>query len=91
VVPKRKAGAARASSEKTEVERHPSMTWAKRLKRVFAIEIERCWRCGGRLRVIASIEDEAVIERILDHLGSTRAALDLSHASRAPPGGQRPL
>jgi hypothetical protein len=30
-----------------------------RLKRVFAIEIERCRRCGGRLEVIASIEDPA--------------------------------
>ncbi len=53
------------------------MTWAKRLKRVFAIEIERCWRCGGTLRVIASIEQPDVIERILDHLGSDSEPLDL--------------
>jgi hypothetical protein len=26
---------------------HVSMTWAQRLKRVFAIEIETCRRCGG--------------------------------------------
>jgi hypothetical protein len=25
------------------------MTWARRLQRVFGIEIERCARCGGRL------------------------------------------
>jgi hypothetical protein len=43
------------------------MTWAQRLKRVFAIEIETCRRCGGKLRVIASIEDPALIERILAH------------------------
>ncbi len=53
------------------------MTWAKRLKRVFAFEIERCWRCGGTLRVIASIEQPDVIERILDHLGSDSEPLDL--------------
>jgi hypothetical protein len=29
----------------------------QRLKRVFAIEIKRCRRCGGKLKVIASIED----------------------------------
>jgi hypothetical protein len=29
------------------------MTWAQRLKRVFAIDIETCPDCGGRLRVIA--------------------------------------
>jgi hypothetical protein len=33
----------------------------------FAIEIERCWRYGGSLRVIASTENEAVVEWILDH------------------------
>jgi len=44
------------------------MSWAQRLKRVFAIDIESCRRCGGKLRVIASIEDPAFIERILAHL-----------------------
>jgi hypothetical protein len=29
------------------------MTWAQRLKRVFAIDIETCPDCDGRLRVIA--------------------------------------
>lgn len=91
VVPRRNAEAGQTSSERIEVVRHRAMTWAKRLKRVFAIEIERCRRCGGQLRVIASIEDETVIERILDHLGSKSEALNLSHASRAPPGSQWPL
>ena len=43
------------------------MNWARRLKRVFGIEIEQCVRCGGRLQVIASIEEPEVIERILAH------------------------
>lgn len=50
------------------VPKHASMTWAQRLKRVFAIEIETCRRCGGKLRVIASIEDPELIERTLAHL-----------------------
>ena len=29
------------------------MTWAERLKRVFAIDIETCPQCGEKLRVIA--------------------------------------
>jgi hypothetical protein len=41
--------------------------------------------------VIASIEDDTVIERILNHLGSQSETFDLTHASRAPPGGQLPL
>lgn len=40
---------------------------ARRLKRVFGVEIEQCARCGGRLRVIASIEEPELIERILAH------------------------
>jgi hypothetical protein len=43
------------------------MNRARRLKRVFGIEIEQCVRCGGRLNVIASIEEPEVIERILAH------------------------
>jgi hypothetical protein len=61
------------------------MTWAQRLKRVFAIEIQTCRRCGGKLRVIASIEEPTVIERILDHLGRDDEPLDRAHPSRAPP------
>ena len=51
------------------------MTWAQRLRRVFAIDIESCRQCGGRLRVIASIETPAVIERILAHLGRGKRAM----------------
>jgi hypothetical protein len=43
-------------------DRQRSLTWAQRLKSVFAIDIEVCRRCGGRLQVIASIEDPAIIE-----------------------------
>ncbi|MFT7221547.1 MAG: hypothetical protein ACI8Z1_003169 [Candidatus Azotimanducaceae bacterium] len=33
------------------------------------IEIEKCEKCGGKARIIASIEDPDVIEKILKHLG----------------------
>jgi hypothetical protein len=45
------------------------MTWAQRLKRIFGIGIETCPACGGALRIIACIEDPAVIKKILTHLG----------------------
>jgi hypothetical protein len=63
------------------------LTWGQRLKRVFAIDIETCRRCGGKLRVIASIEEPATIERILEHLGRDGAPVDPGHPSRAPPQG----
>ena len=47
------------------------MSWARRLKRVFGIEIEGCARCGGKLKIIASIEEPEVIAKILSHLERT--------------------
>ena len=65
------------------------MTWAQRLKRVFNIDIEVCSLCGGSVRVIACIEDQDVIDRILDHLRRkeqvTPTRLLLAPPTRAPP------
>jgi hypothetical protein len=61
-----------------------AMTWAQRLKRVFSIEIEKCERCGGPVKIIASIEDPDVIKKILAHLGLDRS--QETH-SRSPPAG----
>jgi hypothetical protein len=85
------AGRGRGARPRDAVERalpsHVAMSWMQRLKRVFAIEIERCRRCGGRIKVIASIEDPALIERILSHV-KQRTEDDLPRLSvgaRAPP------
>jgi len=51
-----------------------SMTWAQRLKRVFSLEIEKCEKCGGKVRVIACIEDPDVIQKILKYLGLDEAS-----------------
>lgn len=40
------------------------------------------------LVVIASIEEQPVIDRILEHLGVSPAPFDLIHASRGPPVGE---
>ncbi len=48
------------------------MTWAQRLERVFAIEIEKGEKCGGKVKIIACIEDAGVIEKILKHPGWMR-------------------
>jgi hypothetical protein len=56
------------------------------LKRVFGIEIERRVRCGGRLNVIASIEEPELIERILAHRRERgEEAPTTSLGARAPP------
>jgi hypothetical protein len=71
----------------TPAERRASMTWAQRLKRVFNIDIETCRECGGAVKVIASIEEPTVIQKILDHLKEKGACQDPVRLpqSRGPP------
>jgi hypothetical protein len=85
----RKAGI----SERSPAERHRAMTWAQRLKRVFRLDIEQCERCGGKVKIIASVEDAAVVGRILAHLqereqpaGGAPADASAAHRPRGPPG-----
>jgi len=68
--------------------RHVAMIRAQRLKRVFGVEIERCTRCGGKLAIIASIEEPAVIAKILAHMEKTapdQHPPELPLGARAPP------
>ncbi len=60
----------------------------QRLKRVFKIDIETCRRCGGTLKIIASIEERAVIDRILDPQADP---LNEAHLPRAPPQRELPI
>ena len=61
------------------------MTWMQRLKSVFGIDIETCERCGAKVKVIASIEDPAVIAPILKHLKNKKALnADIQPHERPP-------
>jgi hypothetical protein len=51
---------------------------------LFNIDIETCSECGGDVRIIASIEDPAVINKILVHLDEKAATAPLPPC-RAPP------
>ena len=65
--------------------RHVSMTWAQRLKRVFKVDIKTCEHCGGAVKVIASIEDPAVINRSLTtSTGGLSPRPQTSDPSRVP-------
>ena len=68
-------------------QRRAAMTWAQRLKRVFGIDIATCSACGGALRIIACIEDPAVIKKILTHLDKKDACTEPARLPpcRAPP------
>jgi hypothetical protein len=51
---------------------------------VFQIDIESCPLCGGKLRVIACIEDPWLIAKILRHVRARGEAA--GSEARAPPG-----
>ena len=76
-----------AIKKHTPTQKHRSMTWAQRLKRVFGIDIETCHQCGGVVRIIASIENPLVVAKILSHLDKKNKDLDKVNLpeSRAPP------
>ncbi len=91
IVPSRRGRDARGECRREEgggPSPHVSMGWAKRLKRVFGIEIERCDRCGGTVKIIASIEDPEVIAAILEHVGfhEGQSGIRRSPPARGPPG-----
>ena len=59
--------------------------WADLMRRAFEADVFACPRCGGRMVVLATIEDPAVIERILTHLGFSTEAGEALPAARASP------
>src|SRR5690606_5524010 len=89
-----RGGSRPPASTEPPAPKHVSTTWMQRLKRVFAIDIDTCQRCGGPLKVIASIEDPELIANILSHLQQRSEEGNDEHrrtpiALRAPP--QLPL
>ena len=50
------------------------LSWARLLKRVFAVDLEHRPNCGGELKIIAAILEQPVIEKIA-HLPARRPAL----------------
>jgi len=55
--------------------------WASLLRRIYLVDVLAC-PCGGRRRIIADVDDPAVIEAILTHLGLPTLALLLpEHAA----------
>jgi hypothetical protein len=58
--------------------------WAELLRRTFAVDVETCPRCGGRMRLLAVITDPQSVARLLRHRGEPTEPLTRAPA-RAPP------
>jgi hypothetical protein len=61
-------------------------TWAELMRRAFEADVLACPRCDGRMVVLATIDDPAVIHRILTHRGLSTEPGEPA-AGRAPPWG----
>lgn len=61
------------TTDRTPMEQRAAMTWARRLKRVFGIDISECEKCKGPVKIVACIEDPLIIEKILSHLQDKEA------------------
>jgi len=62
-------------------------TWAALMARTFGLDVLACPRCGGRLRLVALLEQRAVIDRILRHLGLPTET-PAPRPARPPPTGR---
>jgi hypothetical protein len=60
------------------------LRWAELMRRTFGIDVLACPRCGGRLRLLALIEQASVIARVLGHLGLP-IEVPAPRPARAPP------
>jgi hypothetical protein len=48
--------------------RVPSKTWRQLIQKVWEVDPFLCPRCGGMMKIIALIEEPAIVELILKHL-----------------------
>jgi hypothetical protein len=60
------------------------LDWAALLLRVFGVDVLKCSRCQGQMRLIACIEEPDVAKKILVHLGLPSEPLPTARA-QAPP------
>jgi hypothetical protein len=70
-------------------------TWARLIHKVYEVDPLECPRCKGPMRVIALIDDAAVIRKILSHRGlwAPLHALrrGLAPPAHDPPGQSKPV
>jgi len=54
------------------------------MRRAFALEVLDCPKCHQRMRLLATIQDPAVVRKILNHLGLSTEVPEAEPA-RPPP------
>jgi len=65
------------------------LAWAELLRRVFAVDVLECPRCGGRMRLLGAIQPPDVTQAILDCLELPSRAPPTAAAVRDPDDAER--
>jgi len=95
---KGRAKVVRVATHRKHAKKHPAhdasapsstMRWQELLKRTFACDLQKCEKCRGRVRIIASITERSVINKILACLGLSSGHGNPASA-RAPPAAVQP-
>ncbi|MFQ5567976.1 MAG: hypothetical protein ACE5EU_16610 [Paracoccaceae bacterium] len=69
-----------------EALREARRRWAELLRRVFEVDPLACPRCGHTMRIVSFITQPTAIDRILEHLRTSRTT---HRRTRAPPSPWR--
>ena len=78
------AAADEAHPETADCRHGRNYLWADLMRRSMGLDVVTCPRCGGRLRLIAMIDDPTVVQRVLRHVGLPTQIPD-ARPARAPP------
>jgi hypothetical protein len=62
--------------------------WARLIQKIYEVDPLTCPKCQGRMRILAFIEEEAVIKKILKHLGLWDQKTRPPPKTNAPPKTQ---
>jgi hypothetical protein len=69
----------------TAFRRKCRLTWAALIKCVYEVDPLKCPKCGGEMRIVSFIDENAIIEKILKHCGLWK-----EQAPRPPPEEKPP-
>ena len=64
------------------------LAWAQLLQRVWKVDVTRCGRCGGAMRILEAVLSRDVVRGILEHLGVPWPRAPDPHGCPPPPGAQ---
>ena len=71
--------------EETANRRKSRANWARLIRKIYEVDPLTCSKCNGVMRILAFIEEEAVIRKILEHLGLWDIPARTPKQGRGPP------